>query len=102
MVLQGLSIMVFISDNEASQHAVNLAVALARQDLDSVHIMHACTNEGNTPDAQKLMARCTQGLGPNINSEVMVRHRAPTPSLPLPLPSSLPPHLQHVSSLYYI
>lgn len=76
--MQGLAIMVFISDNEASQHAVNLAVALARQEVDSVHVMHACTNEGSTPDAQKLMARCTQGLGPKINSEVMVRQCLPT------------------------
>ena len=80
MVVQGLSIMVFVSDNEASQHAVNLAVALARPGLDSVHVMHACTNEGSTPDAQKLMARCTQGLGPTVNSEVMVRHRPPSPT----------------------
>ncbi|KAL3141324.1 hypothetical protein ABBQ32_004910 [Trebouxia sp. C0010 RCD-2024] len=72
-VQQGLSIMVFVSDNEASQHAVNLAAALARQDVDSVHVMHACTNEGTIPDAQKLMARFTQGLSSKINSEVMVR-----------------------------
>ena len=42
-VVQGLSIMVFISDNEASQHAVNLAVALARQEVDSVSCMPAPT-----------------------------------------------------------
>ena len=89
VVVQGVSIMVFISDNEASQHAVNLAVALARQEVDSVHVMHACTNEGGTPDAQKLMARCTQGLGPHVNSEVMVRP-APPPLVP-PLPSFPPP-----------
>lgn len=91
--------MVFISDNEASQHAVNLAVALARQDLDSVHVMHACTNEGGTPDAQKLMARCTQGLGPNVNSEVMVR-RCPLLSFP-PLPSCPHPLRHHTPSMFH-
>ena len=70
--MQGLSIMVFVADNEASQHAVNLAVALARPDVDTIHVMHACSNDGATPDAQKLMARYTQGLGPKINSEVTV------------------------------
>lgn len=64
--------MVFVSENEASQHAVNLAVALARPEVDSVHVMHACTNEATIPDAQKLMTRLTQGLGSKINSEVMV------------------------------
>ena len=68
--------MVFITDNEASLHAVNTAVALARPDIDSVHVMHACTNDGSTADAQKLMARLTPGLGPRISSEVMV-HRLP-------------------------
>jgi len=73
--VQGLPIMVFITENEASLHAVNLAVALARPDVDSIHVMHACSNDGATPDAQKLMARVTQGLGPKVNSEVMVsRH----------------------------
>ena len=72
--------MVFITDNEASQHAVNTAVALARPEVDTVHVMHACTNEGATPDAQKLMARFTQGL-PRISSEVMV-HLLPWPSQP--------------------
>ncbi len=66
--------MVFITENEASLHAVNLAVALARPDIDSIHVMHACSNDGATPDAQKLMARLTQGLGPKVNSEVMVSH----------------------------
>lgn len=70
--MQGLPIMVFITENEASLHAVNLAVALARPDVDSIHVMHACSNDGATPDAQKLMARVTQGLGPKVNSEVMV------------------------------
>ena len=64
--------MVFVSDNEASTHAVNLAVALARQDMDTIHIMHACTNDGATSDAQKLISRLTQGLGNKVNSEVMV------------------------------
>lgn len=68
--------MVFITENEASLHAVNLAVALARPDVDTIHVMHACTNDGATPDAQKLMARVTQGLGPKVNSEVMVSHSA--------------------------
>lgn len=72
MVCQGLSIMVFVADNEASTHAVNLAVALARPEVDTIHVMHACTNDGATADAQKLMARLTQGLGPKVNSEVMV------------------------------
>ena len=76
--------MVFVSDNEASQHAVNLAAALARPEVDSVHVMHACTNEGTIPDAQKLMTRFTQGLGSKINSEVMVSH-CPIPLLPQPL-----------------
>lgn len=76
--------MVFVSDNEASQHAVNLAAALARQDVDSVHVMHACTNEGTIPDAQKLMARFTQGLSSKINSEVMVSHCPICPSPPSP------------------
>ena len=89
VVVQGLSIMVFISDNEASQHAVNLAVALARKEVDSVHVMHACTNEGSTPDAQKLMARCTQGLGSSVNSEVMVRRCPPFPSPSIPTPTLL-------------
>lgn len=67
--------MVFITENDASLHAVNLAVALARPDIDSIHVMHACSNDGATPDAQKLMARVTQGLGLKVNSEVMVsRH----------------------------
>lgn len=64
--------MVFVSENEASQHAVNLAAAVVRPDMDSVHVMHACTSDGTTADAQKLMARLTQGLGPKITSEVMV------------------------------
>ena len=64
--------MVFVSDNEASTHAVNLAVALARPDMDTIHIMHACTNDGVISDAQKLISRLTQGLGNKINSEVMV------------------------------
>ena len=72
--VQGLPIMVFITENEASLHAVNLAVALVRPDIDSIHVMHACSNDGATPDAQKLMARLTQGLGPKVNSEVMVSH----------------------------
>ncbi|KAL0038273.1 hypothetical protein WJX77_000069 [Trebouxia sp. C0004] len=72
-VQQGLPIMVFITENEASVHAVSLAVALARPDIDSIHVMHACSNDGATPDAQKLMARVTQGLGHKVNSEVMVR-----------------------------
>lgn len=66
--------MVFVSENDASVHAVNLAVALARPEVDTIHVMHACTNDGATPDAQKLMARLTQGLGPKINSEVTVSH----------------------------
>ncbi len=66
--------MVFITENDASLHAVNLAVALARPEIDSIHVMHACSNDGATPDAQKLMARLTQGLGPKVNSEVMVSH----------------------------
>lgn len=70
--MQGLPIMVFITDNEASLHAVNTAVALARPDMDTVHVMHACTNDGGTPDAQKLMARMTPGLASRISSEVMV------------------------------
>ena len=70
--LQGLAIMVFVTDNEASTHAVNLAVALHRPDVDTIHIMHACTNDGAAADAQKLMARLTQGLGPKVNSEVTV------------------------------
>ena len=64
--------MVFITDNEASLHAFNTAVALARPDIDSVHVMHACTSDGSTADAQKLMARLTPGLGSRISSEVMV------------------------------
>ena len=74
--MQGLPIMVFITENEASLHAVNLAVALARPDVDTIHVMHACTNDGATPDAQKLMARVTQGLGPKVNSEVTVSNSA--------------------------
>lgn len=70
--------MVFITDNEASLHAVNTAVALARPDIDSVHVMHACTSDGSTADAQKLMARLTPGLGSRISSEVMVH---PLPDL---------------------
>ena len=99
-VVQGLSIMVFISDNEASQHAVNLAVALARQDVDSVHVMHACTDEGSTPDAQKLMARCTQGLGTNVNSEVMVRHPPSSPPLPPPPPPPAPHSITSPASMH--
>ena len=71
--VQGLAIMVFVSDNEASLHAVNLAVALARAEMDTLHIVHACANEAVIPDAQKLMGRLTQGLGPKVNSEVTVK-----------------------------
>lgn len=84
--MQGLAIMVFVSDNEASMHAVNLAAALARPEIDSIQIMHACTNDAATPEAQKLMTRLTQGLGPKINSEVTVSCHSMVSRTPLHCP----------------
>ena len=72
--LQGLCIVVFVADNEASTHAVCLARSLVRGARDSVHIATSVAADAGFAEAQRLLTRHTEQfeLSTRLKTDVLV------------------------------
>ena len=72
--LQGLCMVVFVADNEASHHAVSLARSLVRPARDSVHIATSVAADAGFAEAQRLLTRHTEQfeLSTRLETDVLV------------------------------
>lgn len=72
--LQGLCIVVFVADNEASNHAASLARSLVHPARDSVHIATSIAADSGFADAQRLLTRHTEQfeLSTRMKTDVLV------------------------------
>ena len=73
--LQGLCIVVFVADNEASNHAISLARSLVRPARDSVHMVTSIAADAGFAQAQRLLTRHTEQfeLSTHLKTDVLVR-----------------------------
>eukprot|EP00891_Asterochloris_glomerata_P007584 jgi/Astpho2/7584/fgenesh1_pg.00115_%23_25_t len=72
---KGLCIVVFVADNEASNHAASLARSLVHPARDSVHIATSIAADSGFADAQRLLTRHTEQfeLSTRMKTDVLVR-----------------------------
>ena len=73
--LQGLCIVVFVANNEASNHAVSLARSLVRPARDSVHIATSVAADAGFAEAQRLLTFHSEQfeLSTRLKTDVLVR-----------------------------